>query len=228
MPFYYTSVDDDELGFALDESLVAISVDDVLLEAYLATHPDAHEGVILADARPRSRDNRDTRYVAETFQDIGLDTLQVDLINEDEAVLAQPEAEQVELLARRLTQVIAWLRADRRTAELKLGYFGQGTGAAAALLAAADQPGSLSALVAVDGALDLAGSQISAVEVPVLMVVGAENLPAQDVNERIRLQLRGERQLALVPGGAGLLAESLVLRDIARLARGWFSRYLAR
>jgi putative phosphoribosyl transferase len=228
MAFYYTSVDEDELSFALDESLVAIAADDVLLEAYLATHPEAREAVLLADARPCSRDNRAMRFIAEALQEIGLATLQVDLFTEDEASAAGAGAEQIELLARRLAQVIAWLQADRRTAALKLGYFGQGAGAAAAFVAAAQQPGSLATLVAVNGALDLAGTQVAAVDVPVLLLVGTADQPALEINERARLQLKGERQLALVAGGADLLAEAPALLQVARLARGWFSRYLAR
>jgi putative phosphoribosyl transferase len=227
MPFYYTPVDD-ELSFALDESLVSIAVDDVRLDGYLATHPEAREAVVLADAGPGSRDNREIRFVAEALQEIGLATLQVDLVNEDEEAAAQSEAQQVECLAGRLAQVIAWLHSDPRTAELKLGYFGQGAAAAAALAVAAAAPGSLAALVVVEGALDLAGTQVGAVEAPVLLVVGTTDLPAQELNERARLQLRGERQLALVPGGAGLLTEPLALPHVARLARGWFSRNLAR
>jgi len=131
MAFYYSPDDEDELSFALHESLVTITADDVLLDAELATHPDAREAVLLADASACSRDNRAMSFIAEAFQEIGLATLQVDLFTEDEVAVAQPGDEQIALLARRLAQVIAWLHADRRTAALKLGYFGQGAGAAA-------------------------------------------------------------------------------------------------
>jgi putative phosphoribosyl transferase len=228
MAFYYTSVDEDELSFALDESAVAIAADDVLLEAYLATHPEAREAVLLADGGPCSRDNHDMRFIAESLQEIGLATLQVDLFTEDEVTASQAGDEQVDLLARRLAHVVAWLHADRRTAALKLGYFGQGAGAAAAFMAEADRPGSLAAMVSVNGALDLAGTQVGAVAVPVLLMVGTADQPALEINERARSQLKGERQLALVPGGTDLLAEQPALPQVARLARGWFSRYLAR
>src|SRR5450759_1035819 len=228
MAFYYSPDDEDELSFALHESLVTITADDVLLDAELATHPDAREAVLLADASACSRDNRAMSFIAEAFQEIGLATLQVDLFTEYEVAVAQPGDEQIALLARRLAQVIAWLHADRRTAALKLGYFGQGEGAAAAILTAAERPGGLAALVAVNGALDLAGTQVAAVDVPVLLMVGTADQPALEMNERARSQLKGERQLALVPGGADLLAEPPALPQVARLARGWFSRHLAR
>jgi putative phosphoribosyl transferase len=228
MAFYYSPTDEDELSFALHESLVTITADDVLLEAYLATHPDAREAVLLADASACSRDSLAMRSMADAFHEIGLATLQVDLFTEDEVAEAQPGDEQIDLLARRLAQVIAWLHADRRTSALKLGYFGQGTGAAAALMAAGERPGSLAALVAVNGALDLAGALVAEVDVPVLLLVGAADQPALELNERARAQLKGERQLALVPGGVDLLAEPPALPQVARLARGWFSRHLAR
>ncbi len=228
MAFYYGSVDDDELSFDVDESPVAIGTDGALLEADLATHPDAREAVLLAEAGPCSRDNHEMRYMAGALQEMGLATLQVDLLVEDEAVAAEREEAQVDLLARRLGQVVAWLHADARTAGLRLGYFGQGAGAAAAFMAAAARPGSLATLVVVNGALDLAGDQVAEVNVPVLLLVGMADEPARQVNERARLQLKGERQLALVPGGADLLAEPPALPQVARLARSWFSRHLAR
>jgi putative phosphoribosyl transferase len=231
MPFYYSSVDEEELSFALDESLVYIPSRDAILEGYLAIHPDARECVLLADASACNRDAREMRYLAEALQDLGLATLHLDLLTEQEVAEMQATGQPVEqpLLAGRLAAAIRWLRENPQTAELKLGYLGQGAAAAAALAVAGEQPGSLLALMAINGAFDVEQPALSAVETPVLLVVSGAAQSDRELNERVRMQLRGERQLALVAGGGeDLLVDSSALPQVARLARSWFSRYLAR
>lgn len=227
MPFYYGPVDEEEVSFVLDETPVAFATGDVILEGYLATHAEAREAIVLADAGPCSRDVREMRYIAEALQEIGLATFHVDLLTEEEAGEGHDVQSRVGLLAERLVAALDWLHQNPQTAGLKWGYFGQGSAAAAGLNVAAGRPDSLAALVLINGVLE-SGPWLSGIEAPVLLVAGQADQQALELTERARTQLRGDRQLAILPGSGDMLAEPALLPQVARLARGWFSRYLSR
>ncbi len=133
----------------------------------------------------------------------------------------------IALLASRLLAATAWAAADPATSALPVGYFGASTGAAAALVAAAQPENPVRAIVSRGGRPDLAGAALGAVRAPVLLIVGAADTAVLDLNREAAAELRAPHELAVVPGATHLFEEPGALDEVARLAAAWFTRHLA-
>jgi pimeloyl-ACP methyl ester carboxylesterase len=134
----------------------------------------------------------------------------------------------VELLARRLGVATRWAREEPEIAELQIAYFGASTGAAAALIAAADEP-EVGAIVSRGGRPDLAGDTLGRVVAPTLLIVGGADTLVLELNRRALQKLGSQiKELAVVPGATHLFEEPGALEEVTRLAVDWFRRYLAR
>ena len=189
--------------------------------------PEAAVGVVVfAHGSGSSRHSSRNRYVAAVLNQAGLATLLFDLLSPEEE-LDRANVFDVELLARRLGEVTAWLRAQPETWELAVGYFGASTGAAAALWAAGDPHAQIAAVVSRGGRPDLAGPRLAAVTAPTLLIVGGQDHTVLDLNRQAKAQLRCENSLAVVPGATHLFEEGDTLQAAAELARDWFTDHLA-
>jgi putative phosphoribosyl transferase len=155
-----------------------------------------------------------------------LATLLLDLLEEEEAE-DRKKVFDIELLAYRLQSVADWLREVPETYDLRIGYFGASTGAAAALVAAARYPAPVRAVVSRGGRPDLAKDDLAAVHAPTLLIVGGNDDVVIELNERALRQLRCPKKLVIVPGATHLFEEPGALEQVARLAKEWFVRYLA-
>jgi putative phosphoribosyl transferase len=194
--------------------------------------PDTAGGVVLsAHGGGSSRHSLRNRYVAKVLQQASLATLLMDLLTPDEEALdAQTGALRfdVELLAGRLVDVTSWLIHQPQTAQLPIGYFGASTGAAAALVAAANRPNSVSAVVSRGGRPDLAGDALRHVVAPTLLIVGGSDTLVLELNRKALAELPGEKKLEIVPDATHLFEESGSLESVAQLAKSWFVLYLFR
>jgi putative phosphoribosyl transferase len=130
-------------------------------------------------------------------------------------------------LAERLIEASDWLAASPETQALPIGYFGASTGAAAALVAAAERPDLVGAIVSRAGRPDLAGSALPSVQAPTLLIVGSNNVAVIRMNREAMKLLRSPTKLELVPGATHLFEEPGTLEQVAVLARDWFQEYLA-
>ena len=200
---------------------------EVRLAGYLTVPMDAAGIVVFAHGSGSSRHSPRNRYVARVLNDAGLGTLLFDLLTPDEE-LNRANVFDIGLLARRLTQVTGWLRAQAAAARAAVGYFGASTGAAAALWAAAEPGAGIAAVVSRGGRPDLARPRLAAVTAPTLLIVGGEDDVVLDLNRRAQALLRCENHLAVVPGATHLFEEPGTLGAAAALARDWFVRHLAR
>jgi putative phosphoribosyl transferase len=188
------------------------------------TVPAGAQGlVIFAHGSGSSRHSPRNRYVASVLAEAGLGTLLFDLLTQEEE-LDRANVFDIGLLADRLSQVTAWLRAQPRPEPI--GYFGASTGAAAALWAAAEPGSEIGAIVSRGGRPDLAGPRLAAVTAPTLLIVGGADPAVLDLNTEARAQLRCDSDLAVVPGATHLFEEPGTLAAAAELARDWFLRYL--
>jgi putative phosphoribosyl transferase len=195
--------------------------------------PSPARGVVLfAHGSGSGRHSPRNRFVAGVLNEAGLATLLVDLLT------ASEEAEDrytghlrfdIGLLAGRLEGATGWLARDRRTADLPVGYFGASTGAGAALVAAANLPGRVGAVVSRGGRPDLADTLLPEVQAPTLLIVGGNDVPVIGLNRQAldRLGSR-DKQLVIVPGASHLFEEPGTLEEVARLAAAWFTRHLRR
>jgi putative phosphoribosyl transferase len=200
---------------------------EVRLAGYLTVPEDAPGIVVFAHGSGSSRHSPRNRYVARVLNEAGLGTLLFDLLTPGEE-LDRANVFDIGLLARRLTEVTGWLRAQPQTAGAAVGYFGASTGAAAALWAAAEPGAGIAAVVSRGGRPDLARPRLGAVTAATLLIVGGNDDVVLDLNRRAQAELRCENQLAVVPGATHLFEEPGTLGAAAALARDWFVRHMAR
>ncbi|HWP29429.1 MAG TPA: alpha/beta fold hydrolase, partial [Chloroflexota bacterium] len=153
-----------------------------------------------------------------------------DLLTPEEETLDARTAQlrfDIELLARRLVAATDWLRAQPATQGLRLGYFGASTGAAAALVAAAERPAVVDAIVSRGGRPDLAGQALRRVRAPTLLIVGGRDTVVLQLNQAALRELgAAETRLVIVPGAGHLFEEPGALDEVARLAADWFMQHL--
>jgi pimeloyl-ACP methyl ester carboxylesterase len=133
----------------------------------------------------------------------------------------------VPLLGRRVIATIDWLAGVEDVSDLPVGCFGASTGAAAALIAAAERPERVGAVVSRGGRPDLAGEALRRVTAPTLLIVGGNDLEVLRLNRMVLPALAREAQLEIVPGATHLFEEPGALEQVSRLARDWFLRHLA-
>jgi dienelactone hydrolase len=152
-----------------------------------------------------------------------------DLLTQDEEQIDARTAElrfDIPLLTQRLVAATDWLASRPATRDLRVGYFGASTGGGAALVAAAERPRVVGAVVSRGGRPDLAGSALARVQAPTLLIVGGEVTPVILMNSEALSQLRCEKKLEIVPGATHLFEEPGTLEAVAQLAREWFIDHL--
>ncbi len=205
----------------------------VRLEGVMSIPEDATGIVLFVHGSGSSRHSPRNRHVAQTLQEGGLATLLFDLLTPAEEAIDQHTRQwrfDVSLLARRTAAVLEWLDLQLFVHDLKRGLFGSSTGAAAALMAAAELPEKVAAIVSRGGRPDLAGEALPKVQAPTLLIVGGLDEVVIDLNEKAlaRMQSGSEKKLVLVPGASHLFEESGTLEAVARLARDWFQTHLSK
>lgn len=176
------------------------------------------------------------QYVASVLNDSGIGTLLVDLLTKEEEKIDEKTKEyrfNIKLLASRLVAITDWLLTENpktKAQNLSLGYFGASTGAAAALIAAAEHPTLIKAIVSRGGRPDLADSSyLKKVQAPTLFLVGSKDNPQViALNQKALQQLKNakEKRLVMIPGAGHLFEEPGTLEEAAKHAASWFERYL--
>ena len=208
---------------------VMITVEGAALAGNLSIPTDARGIVVFAHGSGSSRNSPRNRFVADTLRAAGLATLLMDLLTEAE------EAEDVRtlalrfdigLLARRLASATDWLAQQPDVSALPVGYFGASTGAGAALVAAAERPDAVAAVVSRGGRPDLAGQSLGSVRAPTLLIVGGADEPVIEMNRDALRQMSALTHLEIIPGATHLFEEPGALEQVATLARAWFAHYL--
>jgi dienelactone hydrolase len=213
----------------VDFSAAAISVGDASISGDLAIPRRANGIVIFAHGSGSSRKSPRNQFVARALQEAGLATLLMDLLTEREEEIERRTAHlrfDIELLAGRLLAATNWLAGRAATHDLATGYFGASTGAAAALVAAAEHPERIGAVVSRGGRPDLARPALFRVKAPTLLIVGGIDSLVLDLNRRAYHALRAEKRLEIVPGASHLFEEPGALERVAELATRWFIDHL--
>ncbi len=213
----------------IEERLVRVPAGSVTLEGNL-TLPEQSRGIVLfAHGSGSSRHSPRNRYVALLLNEAKLATLLIDLLTLHEEVVDARTAQlrfDIDLLAERLVDATDWLTQFPDTKDLRIGYFGASTGAAAALAAAALRPDPVGAIVSRGGRPDLAGAALIRVRAPTLLIIGENDEQVIQLNRAALAQLRCEKQLVIVPGATHLFEEPGALDVVARLAHDWIERHL--
>jgi pimeloyl-ACP methyl ester carboxylesterase len=196
----------------------------VVLSGDLVVLRESRGIVVFAHGSGSSRRSPRNRYVAGVLQEGGLSTLLFDLLTEDEERIdlrTRALRFDIPLLASRLVGAIDWMGGRERTRDLPIGVFGASTGAAAALIAAAERPESVQAVVSRGGRPDLAGEWLGRVHAPTLLVVGGWDEPVIGMNRAAMARMEAPVDLVIVPGATHLFEEPGTLAEVAGLARDW-------
>jgi dienelactone hydrolase len=214
---------------ALAEQSVEIHLGTLRLVGALSIPPGAAGIVLFAHGKAGSRHSPRNRIVAETLHHAGLGTLLIDLLSPEEEAIDRHNPRlrfDIDLLADRLSGAAAWVSDQAEMKPLRIGCFVASTAAAAALVAAARQPHSVSAIVSRGGRPDLAGSALPLVRAPTLLLVGADDLPVLGLNEFAFEHLGAEKRLDIIPQAGHSFEEPGALEAVAVRARDWFRLYL--
>lgn len=188
--------------------------------------PDEARGlVVFAHGSGSSRLSPRNMKVAEGLNRFGFATLLFDLLTAEEEG-DRANVFDIELLAARLANAVAWLDREPMTAGLPIGLFGASTGAAAALTAAAGLGEKVQAIVSRGGRPDLAGDVLDRIQVPTLLIVGGADFGVIALNEQALARLAGPKALEIVPGASHLFPEPGALEAVINHAARWFARYL--
>ncbi len=208
---------------------VQVPVGEARLHGDLGIPPQAHGIVLFAHGSGSSRHSPRNQYVARALERRDLATLLIDLLTPEEESVDDRTAQHrfdIPMLAGRLVTIVDWLRRRKETASLPIGLFGASTGGGAALMAAADRPHEIAAVVSRGGRPDLAGLSLAKVTTPTLLIVGGLDTPVIQMNRDAMKQMRGEVILEIVPGATHLFEEPGTLERVAELAGNWFARCL--
>jgi dienelactone hydrolase len=187
--------------------------------------------VVFAHGSGSSRFSRRNRTVAQTLVDGGFATLLLDLLtHEEEAIDLQTREYRfdIDLLGQRVVAAIDWAAGQTDVSTLPIGCLGASTGAAAALIGAAERPDSVRAVISRGGRPDLAGDALPLVHAPTLLIVGGHDEPVIELNRAAMRRMRSPVQLEIVPGATHLFEEPGTLEQVSQLALQWCRRYLGR
>lgn len=215
---------------ALAISPIRVPVGKDSLDGDLGSPPDAKGLVLFAHGSGSSRHSPRNQYVARVLQQRGFATLLIDLLTEEEETVDERTAHlrfDIQMLSGRLVAIVDWLRRRPESAALPFGLFGASTGGGAALVAAAERPKDIAAVVSRGGRPDLAGAALPHVVAPTLLIVGGRDVAVIEMNREAMARMPGEVVLEIVPGATHLFEERGALESVAALAAGWFERHAA-
>ena len=209
---------------------IFIPLKEVKLSGELNLPPDASSLVLFAHGSGSGRRSPRNQFVARALREEGkVGTLLFDLLSAEEeetSIQTRHLRFNIPLLAERLIQVTRWALDKVAIRDLTVGYFGSNTGAAAALVAAAELGEAVQAVVSRGGRPDLAGDALGRVKAPTLLIVGGDDKPVIPLNEEAYYLLHCERALRIVPGATHLFEENGSLERVSQLAVDWFAGHL--
>lgn len=197
----------------------------ISLEGILEIPEKAKGIVVFAHGSGSSRLSPRNNFVADILNKGGIGTLLVDLLSEQEDMNYEKRFD-IDLLEKRLSDIILWLRSQKETKNLNIGIFGSSTGAAGALRVTEKLKKDIQAVVSRGGRPDLAIAVLDKVEAPTLLIVGAKDFEVIELNQIAFKKLKCLKKLEIVPNATHLFEEPGCLEEVARLALNWFKTYL--
>lgn len=208
--------------------LVRIKAGEATLEGSL-TLPKSLIGIVLfAHGSGSGRFSPRNQFVAKALNQAGIATLLIDLLTKEEEEIDMRTGEfrfDIDLLAQRLIEATKWIKRHSTVANLPIGYFGASTGAAAALIGAAELPEDVAVVVSRGGRPDLAMEYLPKVKAPVLLIVGGRDNSVINMNREAMKHLSVEMKLEIIPGASHLFEEPGKLEKVSELASHWFSTH---
>lgn len=205
---------------------VLIPVDSIKLKGILAIPETAQAIVVFAHGSGSGRLSVRNNFVADFLNKNNFATLLFDLLTEEEELIYEKRFDTA-LLTSRLISTTDWIKNISEAGNLKIGYFGASTGAAAALQAASFLKKEIYAIVSRGGRPDLAENSLRDVTAPTLLIVGGKDDVVLKLNKKVLSLLKIEKELKTIPKATHLFEEPGALEEVARLAAEWFKKYSA-
>ena len=215
----------------VEEKIVSVKLGSISLQAEIVLPEDSLGIVMFVHGSGSSRYSTRNRYLAHVLRQAGrLATISVDLLSKDEEMIDLRSghfSSSITFLATRLVCITDWLLNNSATSHLKIGYFGDCVGGGAALLAAAQRPTAVEAVVSRSGQTCLTSKVLSYVQAPTLLIVGGNDFPVIPMNEDALKQIQtSKKQLEIISGATHQFEEPGALDEVGRLASAWFKHYL--
>lgn len=207
------------------KKILDIKIDLISLEGELTIPQNASGLVIFVHGSGSSRFSPRNNYVAKVLQKNSLATFLVDLLTKVED-LDYEYRFNIDLLTERLIKITEYFKENEETKNLKIGYFGASTGAAAAIKAAAFKKGDISAIVSRGGRVDLAENELAEIKAPTLLIVGEKDDFVVETNKEALKKIRCVKKIAVILDATHLFEEEGALEEVAEQATDWFSTYL--
>ncbi len=205
---------------------VEIPVGSHRLEGILSIPENPLGLVVFAHGSGSGRFSPRNLHVARTLNEHRIGTLLFDLLTPQEEEADSRNARHrfnISLLAHRLVIATRWVRRQPLCSDLKIGYFGASTGAAAAIVAAVEMPESVCAVVSRGGRTDLAGlGALHELRAPTLLLVGSEDHDVVRINRKSAREIRGPHKVEIIEGATHLFEERDTLHQVATEAAKWF------
>jgi dienelactone hydrolase len=216
---------------SVEQRAVTVQAGRVTLDGDLSLPLHARAVVLFAHGSGSSRFSARNKRVAGLLHERAFATLLIDLLTPNEEALDIHTGEfrfDIGRLAERLIDASDWLEREPATARMPLAIFGASTGGGAALVAAAQLPEHVAAVVSRGGRPDLAGEALSRVRAPTLLIVGGNDEAVIELNREALAQLRAPARLEVIPGATHLFEEPGALDEVARHTAAWIETYAAR
>lgn len=213
------------MSVSLPEQLLHVPADSVKLEGSLVLPPKTGALVIFVHGSGSSRHSPRNKFVADVLNKSGIGTFLFDLLTRAEDTVYEKRFD-IDLLTLRLKAVTRWMTGRPDTGNLRVGYFGASTGAAAAIRAAADLGKTIGAVVSRGGRPDLAEQALGRLLSPTLLIVGGFDDVVVELNRQAYKGIKAEKGLEIVEGATHLFEEPGALEQVARSAAEWFRKHL--
>jgi len=211
------------------EREISISIGDSSISGTLHVVSNSTSLVVFAHGSGSSRFSKRNQFVANFLNKSNISTFLFDLLTPEEDKIDEVTREfrfDIPRLAERLVLVTNWLKSNEETKNVNIGYFGSSTGAAAALIASAQLPDDIDAVVSRGGRVDLAADYLKNVQSPTLFIVGELDYEVITLNEIAFEQLRCTKELTIISGATHLFEEHGTLEQVAKVASEWFIKFL--
>jgi dienelactone hydrolase len=210
----------------MDEKHVKIPSGEVELLGDLVIPDKAKAIIVFVHGSGSSRFSSRNRFVAQYLQKKGFATLLMDLLTKKEEEIDDITGElrfNILFLAERVKSAVDWVKKNTK---LKIALFGASTGAAAALICAAENQKLIYTVVSRGGRPDMAEENLPDIKSPTLLIVGGDDTEVIELNEFAFERLKCIKKIEIVPGATHLFEEPGKLEKVADIAANWFKKYL--
>ncbi len=212
-----------------DSELLNITIDSAVIEGDLTIPNDAKGVVLFAHGAGSSRHSSRNNTVADELNQAGFGTLLIDLLTPEEKEIDKRTRQirfDIDRLGKRVSGTVDWLSENSKTKDLSIGIFGSSTGAAGALIAAAQRPEEVEAVVSRGGRVDLANDFLHEVQAPTVCIVGGRDFQVESLNRQAIVKMTAEVELKIIEGAGHLFEEPGALEEVTEIAKNWFAIYL--